>query len=104
MLTGQLGTLNKDGRQVGGFLDWRINAVLDTTGRSDWKTYKERAWLAKANRFWILEKLEGSNFHAVFYQRIQNRLVVVSQNDVRVEVPDAPLNKIVIGHLKMRKE
>lgn len=103
MLIGQLGTLNRDGRQVGGFLDWQISAELDIGRQVAWKSYKERGWKAKANRFWILEKLEGDEFYAIFYQRIKDTLVIMSQLDVRVKVPDAPLNTVVIGNLEMRR-
>ena len=103
MLTGQLGTLNKDGKQVGGFLDWQINAILNPARQTPWKAYKESAWRGKANKFWILEKLEGDEFYATFYQRIRDRLVIVSQLDVRVKVPNAPLNTVVMGNLEMRR-
>ena len=103
MLTGQLGTLSKDGRQMGGFLDWRISATLDTTRQTRWKAYKERGWRAKASRFWILEKLEGDEFYAIFYQRIRDKLAIVSQLDVKVKVPNAPLNTIALGNLEMKR-
>lgn len=104
MLTGQLGTLNKDGRQVGGFLDWRISATLDATRQTKCKAYKETGWKAKASRFWILEKLEGNEFYAIFYQRIQDKLAIVSQLNVKVKVPNAPLNTIALGNLEMRRD
>ena len=103
MLTGQLGTLNREGKQVGGFLDWQITSELNTTKQSKWKAYKTSNWKAKASRFWILEKLEGDEFYAIFYQRIQDKLAIVSQLDVRVKVPNAPLNTIAMGHLEMRR-
>jgi len=103
MLAGQLGTLNKNGKQVGGFLDWQINATLDIMRPTRWKAYRETGWKAKANRFWILEKLEGDEFYAIFYQRIRDKLAIVSQLDVKVKVPNAPLNTIALGHLEMRR-
>jgi len=103
MLTGQLGTLNRDGKQVAGFLDWQLDVTLDYAGQAEWKTYKERGWKAKASRFWILEKLEGDEFYAIFYQRIRDTLVIVSQMDVKVKVPNAPLNTLVMGNLEMRR-
>ena len=101
MLTGELGTLNRDGRQVGGVLDWRIDALLDSTGRSGWRTIERRSFKVRVRKYWVLEKLEGDKFHAIFYQFIRGGLVVVTQHDVTVDIPDSPLDMIIPGRLEM---
>lgn len=101
MLSGELGTLNRDGRQVGGFLDWQMHAYLDGMPQSGWKTVKRKTFKVMVGKYWILEKLEGDKFHAIFYQFIKDRLIVVTRHDVTVKIPDSPLNMIIPGHLEM---
>jgi len=101
MLTGQLGTLSKNNRQVAGFLDWQIGVTLNSTSQAKWQAYKESGWKASAPKFWLVEKLDDDKFYAIFYQHIRDRLVIVSQLDVRVKIPNAPLNTIIIGNVEM---
>lgn len=101
MLEGELGTLNRDGRQVGGFLNWQMSAMLDGMPRSGCRTFERKTFKVTVGKYWILEELEGDEFHADFYQLIKDRLIIVTRHDVTVKIPDSPLNMIIPGHLVM---
>lgn len=93
---GAIGTLNSQGRQIGGFLDWEIETVTYPVNKSTFRASKLSLWKARASSFWLLERLSGPVADAIFYCYNGRELRQVSQNTVRLKLPsDYPLNREV---------
>ena len=101
MLNGEIGSLIQDGKQIAGFLDWTIELKLTSVERAEGRQYKKIATKATANRFWVLSAPSGEEIMALYYQLIRDKLVLVNQAKVTVElgtvldkISDKPLEMI----------
>lgn len=101
-MRGELGTLNIDGRQIGGFLNWQIDIYLKREASRCSKRYGVQFIRVRADKYWMLEIPEANIVDAIFYVLFHDELMAVSQNKVRINLaPDVPLNKILDKRLGM---
>lgn len=91
---GEIGKLELD-RQVGGFLDWKINTKI-------YGNPPKAKITACANSYWMLEEVEEREFIATFYFDMGDKLVIANQAQVIAELPSKyRLNEIINTQLKM---
>ena len=97
-MEGQLGVLYQDGKQIGGFLNWRIQHSLVPISSSDrWGKYKPSTWKATGASPWLIEKPVNDIFDVVFYKFMAGKLVENYRDKIRALLPNSyPLNE----HLK----
>lgn len=81
-MNGEIGVLKLKDKQVGGFLDWKIDTFIEKGNRAT----KSRT-VAAALSFWMLEELEASELTATFYCRRGDALVVAQEAVVAVSFP-----------------
>jgi len=91
--SGEIGTLFQNG-QIGGFFNWEIEYALKPAGCDKWASYSLGLWKCTASRYWLLEKPTGRIFKAVFYQMVKDKLVVLNEVQVNIELPNLDLNHI----------
>jgi len=82
MTTGRIGTLSAYGRQVGGFLDWRIDTLIKKT-----KSLPETRTVAVAASFWMLEEVNTEYYDAAFYFLDSGKLILAQEAKVLVGFP-----------------
>lgn len=86
-MQGDLGTLNVDGQQVGGFFDWEITVNLADTSTSAWTKYIVQNWKATAKAFWMLKVPKTDVMDAFFFFFEAGQLLQASANKVKVRLP-----------------
>ena len=86
-LSGQIVTLNQDGKQVGGLYDWEAYLVLNFTTKDGFKEYKPVKRI-EARSYWLIEPISENTFDAEFYSVISNELVLTDAGKVYIELPD----------------
>ena len=60
-MNGKLGALYLEGVQVGGFMDWSIDTVLnESSDHLGQATYNVRCWHLCASSYWLYELVKGS--------------------------------------------
>ena len=92
MTSGTIGKLEIDGKQVGGFRDWRIDVLVYGGDKS--KT------TALAESYWMFEKVKTAT--ATFYFSLEGDLVIANQHLVNLELPENyALNKLIQAPLRM---
>lgn len=101
-MNGCLGVLSIEGKQVGGFLDWEIDVDIREVSASAHKQYAIQKWKAVARKFWLFE-IPDTPMDATFYTLFHDDLVAVSENRVKVNIPDIPLNTLINHNLEMLK-
>lgn len=100
--TGELGTLNIDGRQVGGFSSWAIETMVQPTRKGNLRSGKLAAWKATALKYWMYEKVDTGTMDAIFYCFNGVAFSQVSTNRVKVVLPaEYPLGQPIRGPLEM---
>lgn len=92
--SGEIGTLNQDGKQIGGFLDWTLRTTLNATKGENWASYKLVGRSVDSPRFWLLEKPINDCYEVNLYQLIKDTFVLINTSQCRIEIPDVPLNRI----------
>ena len=92
MATGEIGTLNQDGKQVGGFFDWIIS---DSLTEPHFKAKIE------ALAFWLIEDVNPGQFDASFYQLQRGQLVLMQQEKVKVDFPGCVTDKLIRHKITM---
>ena len=85
--TGELGTLNLEGRQVGGFFDWEIQVSIYISHEGNLRASKVGKWQAIGKSYWLLEKVSTDKLEAIFYCFNGVDFKRVSHNSVRVVLP-----------------
>lgn len=102
MTEGEIGTLTKDGRQIGGFYSWAIRPVLVREPRKDGTVYRLVHVEARATRFWVFEHASGQLI-ANFYRLVGSRLILMEAKAVEVNIPTTvSLNKELALELLMK--
>lgn len=95
MTTGRIGTLLLNGKQVGGFLDWRIDTLIETRAPAA-KT------VATAQSFWMHEDCNSDSFLAKFYTQVNGVLEIAQESKVLVYFPGQYyLDKLIKTELEM---
>lgn len=90
ILTGEIGKLSINGKQVGGFRNWRVVIDRDTRKTDIYTT-----------SYWMLEKPD-TNMTASFYAELNKRLKIVKEGEVILNLPDNyPLGTNIKTPLKM---
>lgn len=87
-MTGEIGTLFLDDKQVGGFKYW--TAVINP-GRSH----------VIASQFWMLKKVETDKLKAKFYAEVDSGLKLIREEDAIVNLPDCELDKTIVSPLRI---
>ncbi len=99
MLNGEIGSLIQDGKQIGGFLDWTIELNLESVERPQGREYR-KVLKATADRYWVLCSPSRGEIKALYYQLIRDRLVLVNQSLVSIELGTV-LDKIINKPIEM---
>lgn len=86
-LNGEIGTLIQ-GIQVGGFYDWQLDASLQAVGCEKWASYRLGTWKCTTSRYWLLEKPSSETFTARFYRLIRDKLVLINEVTVDIQIPN----------------
>ncbi len=99
-MQGEIGSLAQDGKQIGGFLNWAIDPILTSSVRAEGKVYKMVAVKATAQKFWLLSAPSGGEITALYYQLVRDKLVLITQAQVSVELSGAS-NKMINKPIEM---
>jgi hypothetical protein len=91
---GEIGTLNQDGKQIGGFYDWTLETRLEATKCEKWASYKLVGQIYTTPRFWLLEKPTSDSYEVNLYQLIRDTFALINTSHCKIEIPNVPLNKI----------
>ena len=86
MAIGEIGTLNQNSKQVGGFLDWTIS---DSLTEPHFKAKIE------ALAFWLIEDVNPGQFDASFFQLQRGQLVLMQQEKVNADFPGCVTDKLI---------
>lgn len=100
MLNGEIGSLIQDDKQIGGFLNWTIELNLTSTERPQGREYKKVITKGTAERYWLLCSPSQSEITALYYQLIKDRLVLVNQAQVKINL-DTVIDKMINKKLEM---
>jgi len=101
-MTGKIGVLYQNGKQVGGIFDWEISAGMDSTAKNSWVERKVAKQIT-AQSYWLVNKPNGDIFDAEFYQHIKGRLVLIDTGTVRLNLPEANiLDRTLLAPLRLR--
>ena len=101
-MNGEIGTLNQEGRQIGGFFDWSIDIVLDETIRHGVRELGVRK-IVSASRYWLLEIPNSDIYEARFYKMISGQLVLMDEGQIGLGLPDKEtLDRVLSAPLGMR--
>lgn len=90
-MTGEIGVLLQDRRQIIGFRNWEIALNLDKNVNAGWNKNKIQNCTLKAQSFWLCEQPISNAFIARIYQMIGGKLILVNEHSVRAEIGDYPL-------------
>ncbi len=83
-MTGEIGKLSLNGKQVGGFKYW---TAIQNRNSLETKVI--------ASRFWLLKKVNGDKLQAEFYSHIpEGELQLVYSADAKINFPEYELNKM----------
>ena len=91
-LTGEIGKLTLDGRQVGGIRNWTAFVQIKPPTKS---------WVI-ASGYWILEKVNTNKLQAEFYSEGAGVLNLIKEGEVIVNLPpDYALDTLIVEPLTM---
>ena len=100
--TGELGTLNIDGRQVGGFSSWVMETTVQPAKKGTVRSGRLVQWKTTALKYWMLQRVETDTMDAIFYCFNGVSFRQVSANRVRIKLPqEYPLDQPIRGLLEM---
>lgn len=100
MISGEIGVLYQDDKQVGGIFNWTISASFSHGAVGRWRTTKALK-LITARSYWLIEEPKGDIFRAEFYRQIKGQLILMDAGTIKLKLPDtitfdkalsAPLN------------
>jgi hypothetical protein len=100
MQHGEIGQIIKDGKQVGGFLDWVLEVSIIETTSDKRRSYTTQSVKATAKRYWLNEPVSQGRYDCIFYQRVGNELIALFQNELKVKITDSIVDKY-INNLEM---
>ncbi len=86
-LSGQIATLNQNGKQVAGLYDWDSRAILNYTTKDGVKEYSPVKFI-DAQSYWILEEIRDNQFDAEFYSIEFGKLILMDAGKVIIDFPD----------------
>ena len=94
-MTGEIGKLTLDGKQVGGFRNWTAFVQIKPPIKS---------WVI-ASGFWMLEKVNTNKLHADFYAEDNGELQLIKEGEVIVNLPlDYALDTLIVEPIEMTFE
>ncbi len=102
MQHGEIGTINKDGKQVGGFRDWTLDVIVEEITTGIHRDYISQKVKAHAKRFWLLEPIGTDKYMCIFYQHLGDDIIPLFQNELKVNIPNGiEIDKYVDTQLEM---
>lgn len=94
-MTGEIGKLILDGKQVGGFRNW--TAIVELTSPVHSKVI--------ASGYWMLEKVNTDRLIAKFYAEGAGKLQLIREEEVSINLPpDYALDTLIPEPMKMEFE
>lgn len=102
MQYGEIGTINKDGKQVGGFRGWALEVRMEEVSSGLHRKYIAQSVKARANVYYLLEPTPKGKYMCIFYQLIGKELAPIFQNELLVKLPkDAKVGGYISAKLEM---
>ena len=80
-MQGEVGTLNRDGVQIGGFYDWEISLSLIRLNGPDGQRYKSPQIKAVAKKYFYFTDITD-DLTADYYQLINGKLVLMASHSI----------------------
>ena len=94
-MTGEIGKLTLDGKQVGGFRNWTTFVQIKPPIKS---------WVI-ASGWWMLEKTDTNKLIASFYAEGAGKLQLIREGEVIIDLPpDYALDTLIVEPIKMTFE
>jgi hypothetical protein len=90
LMTGEIGKLELNGEQVGGFKYWTAIQNRDTNETK-----------VIASKFWTLRKLDNGKYTAEFYSRVEDKLELIYKAPVEIEFPEHEVNKTMTKQITL---
>lgn len=100
-MEGEIGVLYQEGKQVAGVTNWEITLFLDNTSIKGWSSQKVTDKKISAWGYWLTQESECDEYEACFYVSWRGELVLVDKSIVKVNLPDAPLDKKMLCELEI---
>ena len=101
-MTGDIGVLYQNGKQVGGIFDWEISAGMDSIAKDSWVERKVAKQIT-AQSYWLVNKPNGDIFDVKFYQHIKGQLVLMDTGTVGLKLPEINiLDRTLPASLRLR--
>jgi len=101
MQHGEIGTLVKDGEQVGGFLNWHLEVFIEETSSGPHRKYTTISVKANADKFWLNREISTDKYMVIFYQLVGKELYALFQNELKVKIPQASIGEYINQKLEM---
>ena len=86
-IEGQIAVLYQEGNQVAGLYDWEARVILQYTTKDGVKEYKPTKKI-EARSYWLVEPVRDNVFDAMFYQVMNDNLILMDSGKVVIDFPD----------------